>query len=355
MIDRPPVVWCPAPNPCRNGVYCDDPTRHGRDPGWLAQRPIPWQVFGPGEYVGPARMAHVPEYRLRVDDIVEFVYRLTARQVSRPYRLEVGDRIHVRSLSATELEQEAAIQPDGTVTLQFLGQVPAAGRTIDELRAALDDGYRKYLRTPDMMVVPVKFNTRLEELRSSVDARAGVGGQRQQVRVTPEGTVQLPALGSVYVQGLTLTEVSEVDERYAQLVDGIELTPILITRAPRFVFVLGEVRAPGRYVLEGPTTAMQAIALAGSWNVGANLKHMVVFRRDECWRLMATKIDLHAALFGKRPCPADEIWLRDSDIVLLPKSPLLGADDLISLLFTRGLYAVFPLNVQLNFAKLTTL
>ena len=138
--------------------------------------------------------------------------------------------------------------------------------------------------------------------------------------------MQLPALGSIYVQGLTLNEVKrEVDERYLQLVSGIEVTPILTERAPRYVFVLGEVRAPGRYVLEGPTTAMQAIAMAGSWNVGADLKQMVVFRRDDCWRLMATKIDLCGALFGKRPCPADEIWLRDSDIVLVPKSAILTA------------------------------
>ena len=58
-----------------------------------------------------------------------------------------------------------------------------------------------------------------------------------------------------------------MDERYAQYVDGIEITPILITRAPRYVFVVGEVRTPGRYTLEGPTTVMQSIALAGGWNV----------------------------------------------------------------------------------------
>ena len=80
--------------------------------------------------------------------------------------------------------------------------------------------------------------------------------------------------------------------------------------------MLGEVHTPGRYTLEGPTTVMQAIALAGSWNVGANLKELVVFRRDDCWRLMATKVNVFGALFGHQPCPGGEIWLRDSDIVL---------------------------------------
>ena len=45
---------------------------------------------------------------------------------------------------------------------------------------------------------------------------------------------------------------------------------------------------------------------------------------------MATSLDLHGPLYGKRPCPADEIWLNDSDIVLVPKSGILVADNIIS-------------------------
>ncbi len=119
--------------------------------------------------------------------------------------------------------------------------------------------------------------------------------------------------------------------------------------------MLGEVAAPGRFELTGPTTVMQALALAGSWNVGGNLNQVVVFRRDENWCLMATKLDIRGALYGKRPCPADEIWIRDSDIVVVPKSPILVADEFIELVFTRGIYGVFPLNLQANFAKLSTL
>ena len=107
--------------------------------------------------------------------------------------------------------------------------------------------------------------------------------------------------------------------------------------------------------MTGPTTVMQAIALAGSWNVGAQLDHVVIFRRDETWRLMATKVNVRSSLLFKKPCPGGEIWLRDSDIVLVPKSPILCADDVINLVFTRGIYGVFPMTAQLNFTKLSTL
>jgi polysaccharide export outer membrane protein len=100
---------------------------------------------------------------------------------------------------------------------------------------------------------------------------------------------------------------------------------------------------------------MQAIALAGSWNVGANLNQVVVFRRDANWCLMATRLDIRGALYGKRPCPADEIWIRDSDIVVVPKTPILVADEFIELVFTRGIYGVFPVDFSVNIDRLSSL
>jgi polysaccharide biosynthesis/export protein len=200
------------------------------------------------------------------------------------------------------------------------------------------------------------MNSNLEELRASVDRRYGQGGQVSDARVSPDGTIQLPAIGMVPAQGLTLDELErEIKARYAQIVEGLEVTPILTDRAPRFVYVVGEVTLPGRYAMEGPTTLMQAIAMAGSWNIGAQLNHVVVFRRDENWQLMATRVNIRESLLYKKPCPSGEIWLRDSDIVLIPKSPILCADDAIELLFTRGLYGVFPMSATLNFAKISSL
>jgi polysaccharide export outer membrane protein len=100
---------------------------------------------------------------------------------------------------------------------------------------------------------------------------------------------------------------------------------------------------------------MQALSLAGGWNNGGNLREIVIFRRTDDWQLMATKLDLRGALIGKRPAPADEIWIRDSDIVLVPKSPVLLMDDFIDLVFTRGIYGVVPIGVSLDLTNLSTI
>ncbi len=333
------------------GVHCNGESAC-QDLEWQDSWLIPWEVFAQGEYVGPSRTPHVPEYRLRVDDQIEFVYRLTGEKSAEPYRINTGDTLRIESLTAETLNREALVQPDGTISLTHLGQVPVAGRSIEEVRSDLEVRYAEHVRTPAITVTPIKLNTVLEELRATVDSRFGNGGQSRLSRVTPEGTVQLVAIGSVPAHGLTLDELrAEVQYRYADIVSGLEVTPILFQRAPRYVFVLGEVRVPGRFTLEGPTTLMQAVAMAGGWNVGANLKQVVVFRRDECWRLMATKVDVRRPLYGKDPCPDGELWLRDSDIVVVPKAPILVVDEFIDLVFTRGVYGVIPFSSNLSYVR----
>jgi polysaccharide export outer membrane protein len=343
---------------------------NGVEVGWDARGMIPWQVFAQGEYVGHARAPQVPEYRLREGDLVAVYYRRTRDVQSRPYEIEVGDVLRVESLTAgtgagtatrgagttgeaanDSINRELVVQPDGTITLPLLGQVRATRRTVPQLRDELEERYREYYRVPSITVTPIQVNTRLEDLLNTVDNRGGIGGGLQvQVKVTPAGDIQLPAVGSVFVQGLTPAEArQEIDARYDETVPGVHVTLILVERAKRYVYVLGEVGQPGRYVLEAPTTATMALAMAGSWKQGANLRQVVVFRRADDWRLMATMLDLRGALYGRRPVPADDIWLNDSDIVLVTKSPLQRADELIDQVFTRGLYGVVPREIIWNY------
>ena len=64
---------------------------------------------------------------------------------------------------------------------------------------------------------------------------------------------------------------------------------------------------------------------------------------------MATMRDLRGALYGRRPVPADDIWLNDSDIVVVTKTRLQHGDELLEQVFTRGLYGVVPREVIWNF------
>lgn len=331
--------------------------------GWDSRGCSNWQTYAQGEYVGHARLPHVAEYRLRVGDQLAMYYLRTREVLSHPYELQVGDVIRVESLTAgggisspgsddvatgtDDLSRQVIIQPDGTITLPLLGQVRAAGHSIPTLRDELEEKYKRYYRVPAITVTAIRVDTRLEDLMETVDARGGnLGGRQLQVTVTPAGQINLPAVGSVYVQGLTITEAKmEIDARYQATIPGVRVTPDLTQRAQRFVYVLGQVQTPGQFELKGPTTTMQALTMAGGWKVGSNLRQVVVFRRGDDWRLLATMVDLRGVLYARRPVPADEIWLNDSDIILVPKNAIQMADEVIEQVFTRGVYAAVPIEV----------
>ena len=138
--------------------------------GWKARtHSVDWQSYAQGEYVGHARTPHVPEYRLRVDDQIAFVFRLTREETSTPYELQVGDVVRVESLtgdtapsasvsdnsgSGDRIFRELEVQPDGTITLPLLGQVRAARMTVDGLREHLEELYKKYYKVPAITVTP---------------------------------------------------------------------------------------------------------------------------------------------------------------------------------------------------------
>ncbi len=344
----------PRPIP---GVDCVPGCLPCGEQGWDALGPVSgFQEYAQGEYVGRSRLSHVPSYRLRVDDVLDFVFRVTRNEIPGPYEINVGDELTVESTTDKDLKRALVVLPDGTITLPLLGQVRAAHLSVPQLREDLEQRYKKYYKVPAITVTPTKVDTKLEDLRYTVGGRSGFGGQVRSGRVTPEGTIQLPAVGSVPAQGLTLDEFrQELNERFAEKIEGIEVMPVLTARAPRFAYVLGEVKLPGRYPLDAPTTVMQAIAMAGSWNNGANIDQIVVFRRAEDWRLIATVLDLRAALLGRRPCPAGEIWVSDADLIIVPKSRILRSDNIIELVFTKGLYGVVPFSGNVSFTNLTTL
>ena len=340
------------------GVDNSTPRIQGRESKWRRGGQVPFEEFGYGEWIGPHRTPHVDEYRLRVGDDLEFVYVRTREKSVYPYQLYVGDTIEVSSAIDDSLNQtELIIRSDGKTTFSLIGQVMCAGKTVEGLQRELNDRYTEYVREPNIVVQVRASDTPLNDILASVDARAGQGGQIRAVSVAPDGTIQLPGIGNVPAVGLTLNEIArEVNARYRLRLGGIEVTPILIDISPRFVYVVGEVAGPGRFELTGPTTALQALALAQGDLDGGNLRQIIVMRRDQNWRLTATKLDLAGALYGKRPQPSDDIWLRNDDIVIVPRKPVTRWSEAVNQYLTNSLYAIFPQQgVAFNFDDFTSL
>ncbi|MEO1525373.1 MAG: polysaccharide biosynthesis/export family protein [Planctomycetota bacterium] len=344
----------PGGFPCRGGcqncmMAVDCAGTCGAESRWLDMCPSQsFGAYGQGGYAGPARLAHLSTYRLRPGDQLQVIYLITRRQAEGDYRLAPGDELLIESVADNDLqrgtlERGLIIQPDGTITVRLLGQVHAAGLTVGQLRSVLESKYKSLYDEPSIDVTPVKTNILAEDIRNAVGGASGLQQQALNITVMPDGKIRLPGIGGLCVQGFSLSELKrEINLRYRELVVGLEAEPTLVQQADHFVYVLGQVATPNRIQLTTPTTVLGAIAQVGGHLPGGNMRQVVVFRRAEDWRLVSTMLDLQGAVFGKRPTPSDEIWLRDGDVVIVPEKPIQRLDNWLELVFTNGLYRAFP-------------
>lgn len=76
------------------------------------------------------------------------------------YHLGAGDSFDLHFEFSPEFDQTAVtVQPDGFITLQGIGDVHVAGKTVPELTEALRTAYSKILKDPQISVVLKVFDT----------------------------------------------------------------------------------------------------------------------------------------------------------------------------------------------------
>jgi polysaccharide biosynthesis/export protein len=101
-------------------------------------------------------------------------------------------------------------------------------------------------------------------------------------RIDSDGSISYPILGRVEVGGLTVREVEA--HLTALLQDGYVRRPQVSVGIEEYrsrsIFIMGEVRSPGKYPLAGEVTLLEVLALAGSFTATAS-REIVVLRSRE--------------------------------------------------------------------------
>lgn len=67
------------------------------------------------------------------------------------YVLGPGDMVEVRQWKNPDVSGRLRVMPDGTITVPLLGQVVAAGLTVQQLREKLSEGLKRYINQPPEM------------------------------------------------------------------------------------------------------------------------------------------------------------------------------------------------------------
>jgi polysaccharide biosynthesis/export protein len=69
-----------------------------------------------------------------------------------------GDKLRIEVYRDAQLSQSLQVRPDGKITLPLIGDVPAEGRTSNELRDALVTSLKEYNTNPVVTVIVVETN-----------------------------------------------------------------------------------------------------------------------------------------------------------------------------------------------------
>lgn len=137
------------------------------------------------------------------------------------------------------------------------------------------------------------------------------------VRVTPDGTISVPYLGSVKVKGKTITEIQNMIQY--RLANGYLKYPIilvsLVQSNSRKFTISGEVNTPGSYPLEENTTVLKAISVAGGFTrFGSSSKVKVLRPRKDRPGYISIKVDIQAIMDGDARA---DVVLEAGDIVVI--------------------------------------
>lgn len=155
-----------------------------------------------------------------------------------------------------------------------------------------------------------------------------------QAPVTPSGTIVLPMAGEVPAEGLTADELAR---GIAEAMSGYLLDPtvsVLIRNVHRqAVYVIGEVRAPGRIETVGGITVSAALAEAGGIDPRGKPSSVVVLRTTGVEEPLAFKVDVTKILSARDM--SQDVLLRENDLVYVPKSVIGQVDEFIDLFISR--------------------
>jgi polysaccharide export outer membrane protein len=114
------------------------------------------------------------------------------------------------------------------------------------------------------------------------DAQGAVRGRGAGAEVGIDGRVSLRNIGDVYVVGMTMTQLADyLKKLYSTVFDKPTVITSLVQSNSRQYTMMGQVKAPGLFHLDFPTTVVKAIAKAGGMTEWASSKITIIRQSNE--------------------------------------------------------------------------
>jgi len=137
------------------------------------------------------------------------------------------------------------------------------------------------------------------------------------VTVRYDGKVTLPLLGDVAAAGRTTEQIaSDLQARLGRFVSSPQVTVAVSQPHSKRIFVVGQVAHAGAFPLIGPTTFLQALALAGGFQQFAKSDRVIVVRQSGGSQVLV-KVDYKKIESGT-DIDGQNVFLESGDTVVVP-------------------------------------
>ena len=174
-----------------------------------------------------------------------------------------------------------------------------------------------------LSLLPIMGSAQIEEeaywVKPGDILRISVWGEpelQDTVLVTPDGTFSFPLVGHVYAKEKTAAQLQEiVKQRLTRYISEPAVSVSLQEINGNAIYVLGQVNAPGVFVLTRAVDVMQALSMAGGTTPFAALNDILILRRDASGQVA---LPFRYSEVSKGRNLAQNIRLESGDVVVVP-------------------------------------
>ena len=143
----------------------------------------------------------------------------------------------------------------------------------------------------------------------------------QVVAVQPDGYVTLKAIGSIFVEGQTVPELTEtVKAAYAKILHDPVIAIALKDFEKPYFIASGQVAKPGKYDLRGDLTVTEGVAIAGGFNDKAKHSQVVLFRPVQGGGYEAKLLNVKKLLATRNL--SEDVELQPGDMLYVPQNAM---------------------------------
>ncbi len=187
-------------------------------------------------------------------------------------------------------------------SLMMFASATLAESTQTKVKQALSLGSTEYLVQPgDVLRISV---WKEQDLQSDV-------------LIQPDGRFAFPLIGKVDARGKSAGQLTrELEKKISRFIADASVTVMVAQALGNKVFVIGQVKRPGEFMMTRNTDVLQSLSMAGGLAPFAKSSHIRIIRRRDSGEQVAFKFDYNDVMHGKKL--KQNIVLRGGDVIIVP-------------------------------------